>query len=263
VIISDELREFAETPARFIPSQPGTSVDKYVDERVCIVQGATWALISGVNTTEGLDDLIAEVRGRVPSDKEPQWNIGPSTRPENAYEELERRGFRVPRDGHPFGFALALTQEPDGPDDVEIHRVESFDDFKSARELGWDAFEEPDDRRAKNRARLAEDFEELTRTGVPVEFFATLDGKPAGVAAALPSERGVFLIGGATAAWARGRGLYRALVRARWDYAVELGTPALVTLALPETSYPILKRLGFVEVCRIQRLEDPGESAAA
>jgi predicted GNAT superfamily acetyltransferase len=56
--------------------------------------------------------------------------------------------------------------------------------------------------------------------------------------------------------WARGRGAYRALVRARWDDAVARGTPALVTEALPDTSYPILKRVGFVDVCTIRRLED-------
>ena len=85
---------------------------------------------------------------------------------------------------------------------------------------------------------------------------ATLEGKVAGSAGAIPSPRGVFLIGGSTARWARGRGVYRALVRARWDYAVARGTPALVTQAQPTTSYPILLHVGFEEVCTISRLED-------
>ena len=67
----------------------------------------------------------------------------------------------------------------------------------------------------------------------------------------------MFLIAGCVAEWARGRGIYRALVRARWDDAVARGTPALVTEAKPDTSYPILKRVGFVEVCTIRRLDDP------
>jgi predicted N-acetyltransferase YhbS len=62
---------------------------------------------------------------------------------------------------------------------------------------------------------------------------------------------------GSTAVWARGRGLYRALVRARWDDAVERGTPALAVMANPDTYYPILERLGFEDVCTVQRLEDP------
>lgn len=255
--LSERLREFAEVPARFVEAPSGTAVEKFAVERVCIVQGATWAVISGVNTTaEDLDDLVADVRRRVPLDKEPSWDIGPSTCPVDAHQQLERRGLRTPRDGHSTVLALALVDEPDAPEDVEVHRIESFEQFKSARELSWEAFDLPEDRRAKNRARLAQDFEEQSRVRVPMEFFATLDGKPAGIAAAIPSDRGVFLIGGATAAWARGRGLYRALVRARWEYAVDLGTPALVTHAVPETSYPILRRLGFLEVCQIRRLED-------
>jgi hypothetical protein len=49
---------------------------------------------------------------------------------------------------------------------------------------------------------------------------------------------------------------YRARVRARWDYAVDRGTPALVTQAMPLSSYPILRRLGFDEVCTIRQVED-------
>ena len=41
-------------------------------------------------------------------------------------------------------------------------------------------------------------------------------------------------------------------MHARWEYAVERGTPALVTHAMPDTSYPILRRLGFEEVCTIR-----------
>jgi len=78
----------------------------------------------------------------------------------------------------------------------------------------------------------------------------------------IPSPRGVFLIAGSAAPWARSRGLYRALVRARWDDAVARGTPALVTQANPDTSYPILKRLGFEDVCEIVRLEDPVQSSS-
>jgi N-acetylglutamate synthase-like GNAT family acetyltransferase len=91
----------------------------------------------------------------------------------------------------------------------------------------------------------------------PVDFIAYLDARPAGCAALVTSNRGVLLMGGSVAPWARGRGVYRALVRARWDFAVERGLPALVTHANPKTSYPILRRLGFKEVCELHRLQDP------
>jgi predicted GNAT superfamily acetyltransferase len=69
------------------------------------------------------------------------------------------------------------------------------------------------------------------------------------------SDRGVFLIAGGVAEWARGRGAYRALVAARWEEAVARGTPALVTQASP-MSRPILASLGFREVCEIRILLD-------
>lgn len=61
-------------------------------------------------------------------------------------------------------------------------------------------------------------------------------------------------MGGATAEWARGRGAYRAVVRVRWDAAVERGTPALAVGA-GSMSRPILERLGFDHVLQFRRLE--------
>ena len=55
------------------------------------------------------------------------------------------------------------------------------------------------------------------------------------------------LAGGSTREEMRGRGAYRALVRARWDAAVERGTPAL-TVGAESMSRPILERLGFIDV---------------
>ena len=64
---------------------------------------------------------------------------------------------------------------------------------------------------------------------------------------AVYTRAGGYLLGGATAEWARGRGAYRAVVRARWDAAVERGTPALAVGA-GSMSRPILERLGFEQV---------------
>ena len=63
------------------------------------------------------------------------------------------------------------------------------------------------------------------------------------------------MFGGATLPEARGRGVYRALVAARWEDAVARGTPALVTQAGAQ-SRPILARLGFRELCEIRILLD-------
>lgn len=256
--ISAALREYAETPDRFSHVAAGASVVRFTDDRVCILQGPTWASVSGVSVGgDEVEALLAEVRARVPADKEPVWWLGPSARPADLHERLQALGLGEPQDRAPLVHALVLTEEPAGvPEDVGVRRVETYEEFSAAREVQWDAFETPASRRATNRARLRKDFEESQRLEVPVGFLATLDGRPAATALAVPSDRGVFLIGGATAEWARGRGLYRALVRARWEYAVARGTPALVTHAVPDTSYPILRRLGFEDVCVLRRLED-------
>lgn len=258
-MITPELREYAETPDRFATVPPDGSVTRVDEGRVCLLQGPDWASVSAVDVeAEELEALRDEVRAAIPHGKQYAWWIGPSARPADAYERLRALGLVEPRDRVGTLHALALTDEPAPmPQGVVVRRVETFDDFAAAREVQWDAFATPPERREASRARMQEDFGEAMRVGVPVGYLATLDGEPAASAMAIPSERGVFLIAGATAPWARGRGLYRALVRARWDHAVARGTPALITHANPATSYPILKRLGFEDVCTIRRLEEP------
>jgi hypothetical protein len=259
-MIDPALREYAETPDLFAPIPEGSSVTRFDDGRICVIQGPTWAGISAPRFEEDeLDEVIALVHELVSADKRQTWWISPSARPENIVELLEARGFRPAEDG-PELRAMALTSAPPGsPPGIEVRRVDTFDDFVAAREVQWDAFAVPEDRRELQRLHLRKEFEEAIEHGTPRTFLARLDGKPAATGMAIPSDRGVFLIAGSTATWARGRGLYRALVRARWDYAVERGTPALVTEALLTTSYPILRRLGFTEVCTIRRFEEKRE----
>jgi hypothetical protein len=257
-VISPELREYAETPDRFTFVAEGSSVTRHDDGRVCVLLGATWASVSGPNVADDeVADLVAYVRELVGTERDAMWWLGPSARPPDIRERLLALGLTEPRDRVPRLIAVALTEAPhDVAPGIEVHRIETFDDLVAAREIQWDAFDVPAERREAQRKRLETELEELLATGLPVGFVATLDGRPAATATSLPSSRGVFLIAGATAPWARGRGLYRALVRARWDDAVERGTPALVTQANPATSYPILKRLGFEDVCEITRVED-------
>jgi ketosteroid isomerase-like protein len=169
-------------------------------------------------------------------------------------ELLRRRGFRDDRT--PLLHAVALAEEPPGTPGVEVRRVETFEDFVVARELQWDAFEAPPERRERQRPHLRTEFDETQASGHLVVFLALVEGRPAATASAVLAERGVFMIAGSTLPWARRRGCYRALVRARWDFAVERGVPALVTHAVPGTSYPILKRLGFEDVCTLRRLRE-------
>jgi streptomycin 6-kinase len=103
---------------------------------------------------------------------------------------------------------------------------------------------------------LAQADDALSRQGTRgATYLAWVDGEPAARAYAAYTDHGLLLFGGATLSGARGRGAYRALVRARWEDAVARGTPALVTHA-GAMSRPILRRLGFEEIAEIWILLD-------
>ena len=57
----------------------------------------------------------------------------------------------------------------------------------------------------------------------------------------------MYLGGAGTRPDQRGRGAYTALVRARWEAAVERGTPVL-TVGAGAMSRPVLEHLGFTIV---------------
>ena len=257
-MITAALREYALTPDRFSEIPNGSSLSRHDDGRICVLQGSIWASISAPRFEEHeLGDVIGLVHELVPPDKHQVWWIGESARPANLVELLRRRGFTETREGAHELRALVLGSSPgEAPAGIEVRRVTTYEDFVAAREVQWDGFGSPEERRALQRRNLRADFDESMAGGVPVTFLGLLDGKPAATAMAVPSPRGVFLIAGTTAMWARGRGLYRALVRARWDYAVARGTPALVVQAVVDTSFPILQRLGFETVGTVLRFEE-------
>jgi hypothetical protein len=254
--VNEALREFAQNPDRY--TKISADVERFVDDRVCVIQGNTWAGVSGVRVGEDdVETLVAEVRERVPPEKGLVWWLDPDTRPRDLHQRLLALGLREPRDRGSLLHALAcVTEPPAGPSDVHVTRVDTYEEHLAATEVMWEAFSTPPDRREAQSRHLRAEFEAARDAEVPVTFLAHVDGRPAGVGRSIYSDRGVFLIAGSVLEWARGRGAYRALVRARWDDAVARGTPALVTEALPDTSYPILKRVGFVDVCTIRRLED-------
>ena len=221
--------------------------------------GPTFGVVTSIDAGEGdLPSLLEEVRLLIPADVHTDWYLGPSMRPACLADELLALGLREPEDGSSMLHALLLDREPTGlPADVETHEVVTMADFADAAEVRWEAFRLSDEEREHERGFLATYFEEYLRLKdrSTISFVATVDGRVAGAANALLSDRGLFLIGGATAPWARRRGVYRALVGARWRYAVDRDSPALVVHAIHDTSSPVLQRMGFEHVCSIRHLE--------
>jgi len=149
--------------------------------------------------------------------------------------------------------ALATDTPPPAANGVEVRMITSWEDHLYGLEIELSVEGYTDDVRAKRRADARETYERRQRRPGG-QWLAYLDGEPVAWAGAVAGSRGLYLSGGATRPDARGRGCYRALVRARWDFAVERGTPALAVGA-QETSRPILERCGFERVCTMYELE--------
>jgi GNAT superfamily N-acetyltransferase len=149
--------------------------------------------------------------------------------------------------------ALALT-EPlagGGVDGVDVRVVETWDDFRESSRAEK-AFGLPETTEGDLRAR----YDDYLHPANPGRLFAAvIDGRIVGTSFAAFGEHGVNLFGGSVLSEARGRGAYRALVRARWDAACERGTPAL-TVQAGRMSRPICERLGFEFVAPVRLFVD-------
>jgi len=182
------------------------------------------------------------------------WFVGSSATPIDLAARLCAHGMVL--DDDPVLSGVVLAQPPDGvPDDVVVRPVESFDDFERFYRIQQSAFEIDEQRTDEGAGFLRETYDTDAAAPYVTTYLAYLDDEPVATARATFGEHGVVLNGGSTLHRARGRGVYRALVAARYNDAVERGVPFLTTLARP-TSDPILQRMGFVQICEVQVLVD-------
>ena len=194
---------------------------------------------------DDVDEVRAEIHARLRSKGRTActWEVGTHATPGDLVDRLLARG--LVDDATPLAVGMVLTDAPaGGRPDVEVRRATTPEDRLAAARIAAIAFGMPEP------VAVREETDDDN-----IVYIALVDGEPVARATASFSEHGVTLFGGATLPEARGRGAYRALVAARWDDAARRGTPALVTQASP-MSRPILRRLGFREVCEIRILLD-------
>lgn len=253
------LREVAEYPNSFGPLGPGDEridTDRYT---LCLGAGASWNTVQRQRfPVADLDEVLEEVRTtlRKRGRTKTQWEVG-SSAPAGLVDALLERG--LARDRDPYAVALVLTHEPPpGPPNAVARRVETFEDFVAACEVQWEAFEASPEEIEEARTVL----EFRWRDSPIVRHAVWLDGEIVCTGTAAPTPQGLLLFGGATLPRARGRGAYRALVRARWDDAVSRASPALITQG-GSMSRPILERLGFEPVGHVHMLVDDFGRASA
>jgi GNAT superfamily N-acetyltransferase len=237
--------ELAENPNTHVPLRPGS--ERIVTDRYVIWFGAgdhpAFNVAQRFRFRAGeLDEVRAELHehARARGRSGLSWEIGSSATPADLVERLLALG--LVEDDEPLRVGMALTTAPPEVPEIEVRRVGSDDDRRLAERIAATVFGTPYS-------------EPPPPDPDTVVYLAYVDGAPVARATGAFSPHGVTLFGGAVLPEARGRGAYRALVRARWDDAVARGTPLAVTDAGSQ-SRPILARLGFREVCTIRALID-------
>lgn len=181
------------------------------------------------------------------------WFVADASQPSDLVEQLLARGLTPEAD--PVSAGMVLEREPAGVDGVDVRKETTYEEALASAMLSWKSFEFTEDQIEISKQTHRERYELWKDFPGGDNFVALVDGEIVGCAGAAYLVPGVYLAGGNVAEHMRGRGVYRALVRARWDEAVRRGTPALVVQA-GKMSKPILERLGFQAVCEVHILLD-------
>jgi GNAT superfamily N-acetyltransferase len=205
---------------------------------------------------EDVERLVDEVRAWFADRGRRQfsWVIGDSATPRDLRERLLRRGAH-PDAGEPVYAGMVLDEPPPKVEGFEVRPVMTFEEFAAARELSWAVIGGmSEEEREVARDGLGGAWEEYQQVDVVV-FASFVDGRPVACGGVNFTQYGALLAGAGTHPEYRGRGCYRALVRARWDAAVARGTPLLAAQA-GKMSRPILERLGFRQIATVHSLVD-------
>jgi GNAT superfamily N-acetyltransferase len=174
-----------------------------------------------------------------------RWRVGPGSTPADLGDRLARHGL-VRREVSGMARATEALAPIPG---IEVVRVDAttVDELTDVMASGW----------AMARAPLAPLNELALRDPRFALYLARIDGAPVGAASAVWFPRSVYLMGGVVIASHRGRGAYRALVAARITDAAARGIPLATSHARPESSAPILVRMGFREIVRFASYSPP------
>jgi len=253
--VDEHLRSIAENANTHQPLAPGH--ERIITERFVLWMGIrtepAWNVVQRLRlSSETIDSTVERVHAILAARRrtECSWEVGSSATPPGLVDELQGRGMVDDDDPHVIG--MLLREEPPPVAGIEARAVASFEEFREANAVAFAAFGSlPPSDEARERAR----YEEEVSARHQRTFVAVMDGRIVGAGTSTYLDRAVTLNGGSVLPEARGRGAYRALVRARWEDAAARGTPVLITQA-GRMSAPILLRLGFEEVARIHILID-------
>ena len=247
------LAELAEETTIYL--QPRPTFEKIERDGYVYIAGLRGGTVHGVR----LGDVAAAVEWtRAESQRRGHrdltWWVGDSATPAGLREQLLELGLVVDEEA-PVLTGMTAAAPPPEAEGVEVRRIETREEYLAALETDWEVWQMPAAERAERRVLEAERFDAMHASGVVHHFAAFLDGERVGFGRAIHMDTAVALFGGSVLPGARSRGVYRALVRARWDHAVARGTPVLVVQA-GAMSRPVLAGLGFASHCTVHLMVD-------
>jgi GNAT superfamily N-acetyltransferase len=252
------LLALAEEPGLWFPQEPKLTVVRWDGFSLVFYGRDVWVQHVRLKGEDWEGDKVPAAVERVAAmaavreAKSITWWLGELTTPRGLSKRLLKLGLE--RDKPYRMTSLTIAEPPAGEPTVEVRRVETFDDLLVACEIDWSVFGVPEDERVIRRAEVKEAWPVLEAGGDVRCYLAYVDGEPVGMGRIVFTPRGGMLVGGATLPEARGRGVYTSLVHARWQAAVERGTPRLVVSAGPKSA-PILEKLGFEMIGKVRLLK--------
>jgi GNAT superfamily N-acetyltransferase len=222
------LAELAEDTTLYLPPRP--LVETIERDGYVYISGPRTATVHPVDVRDvGAAVEWARAESVRRGHRDVTWWVGESALPANIREQLPPLGVVVD-DEEPVLTGMTATSPPPETEGIEVRRVETLEDYVAALEVDWEVWQTPAAERVERRVLEAERFAPMLESGVVHHFSA---------------------FGGSVLPATRGNGVYRALVRARWEHAVERGTPILVVQA-GAMSAPVLAGLGFESHAQIR-----------
>ncbi len=262
--LSDAVRRAALFPEADLPGPPPGHPARRVEvEGVYVFLSSTHPL--GMVFPEQLEEsriehVVGAVRELLAAEEREKaiWLVSEAAEPSSLAERLLAVGMKpndVPGVEERHADMVCLQEPPPGPPGVVAREAESFEEFLAGMLVVTEAIEMDASVRTAIEERAAQLWSFQNAAGANTVFVALVDDEVVAFGGARFGRNAVYLGGAGTRPEHRGGGAYRALVRARWDAAVERGTPVL-TVGAGAMSRPILERLGFEIVGWSENLVD-------
>lgn len=252
-VAADAVVRAALFPMADLLPPPPDHPDRLIDVaglRVFLAEGVPDGIVfpERIRPTQ-LRGTVREVRQRLRHEGRggAVWFVPEAAEPADLAMQLRGLGL-TPNDRPPFepryASMVAVDPPPRGPADIEVQRVRTFDEYLAAQRVAAEAFGMDDELTRALEARATRLWPFQSEHAERAALIATIDGEVVGFADAALGRNAVYLRGSGTHPDYRGRGVYRSLVRARWELAVARRTPAL-TVGAGALSRRILEGLGF------------------